>query len=66
MIPTDHQIVYKSAENLSDIKEDSVDLVVTSPPYPMIEMWDKDFSIFNPEIGNSFEAKKYAIAFESV
>ena len=26
------------------IPDESVDLVVTSPPYPMIEMWDEVFS----------------------
>ena len=28
----------------------SVDLIVTSPPYPMIEMWDATFAAMNREI----------------
>ena len=28
----------------------SIDLVVTSPPYPMIEMWDSCFAGMNPDI----------------
>ncbi|WP_429997456.1 hypothetical protein, partial [Mycoplasmopsis bovis] len=33
----------------SHIDDESVDLVITSPPYPMIKMWDEIFSasIFN-------------------
>lgn len=30
-----------------------MDLIVTSPPYPMIEMWDDIFSSLNPEIGEA-------------
>ena len=26
------------------IEDESVDLIVTSPPYPMVEMWDTIFS----------------------
>ena len=31
------------ATDLGFIDEGSVDLVITSPPYPMIEMWDDAF-----------------------
>jgi DNA modification methylase len=29
---------------MNDVGDESIDLVVTSPPYPMIEMWDEAFS----------------------
>ena len=32
-----------SATDLSIIADETVDLVVTSPPYPMIKMWDDVF-----------------------
>ncbi|HVP24342.1 MAG TPA: site-specific DNA-methyltransferase [Conexivisphaerales archaeon] len=32
------------------MKDSSVQLVVTSPPYPMIEMWDSLFGQMNPQI----------------
>lgn len=35
------------------IQNDSVDLVITSPPYPMIEMWDSLFASLNMEIHDS-------------
>ena len=37
------------------IPSKEVDLVVTSPPYPMIEMWDDVFSGQNPAIGQSLK-----------
>ena len=35
-----HETIFQSAADLSCLDSESVDLVVTSPPYPMIEMWD--------------------------
>lgn len=39
-----HRLFAKDASNMSDIPDKTVDLVVTSPPYPMIKMWDGIFS----------------------
>ncbi len=47
---TTHNILFQDARDLKEIPSGSVDLVVTSPPYPMIEMWDEMFSHQNPEI----------------
>ena len=47
---TIHKIFFQDAKNLKKIASESVDLVVTSPPYPMIEMWDDMFGSQNPEI----------------
>lgn len=33
------------------IRPESVDLVITSPPYPMISMWDAVFMDMDPQIG---------------
>lgn len=49
---------------MSEIPQDSIDLVVTSPPYPMIEMWDDLFMQLNPEIGKLLNADKGMQAFE--
>ncbi|MBQ3656159.1 MAG: site-specific DNA-methyltransferase [Bacteroidales bacterium] len=35
-----HTIYFKAAQQMSDVNDESIDIVVTSPPYPMIEMWD--------------------------
>ena len=50
---TTHNILFQDARDLKKIPSESVDLVVTSPPYPMIEMWDEMFSHQNPEIQNA-------------
>ena len=47
---TTHNILFQDSRDLKEIPSESVDLVVTSPPYPMIEMWDEMFSHQNPEI----------------
>jgi len=48
---TKHEFFIKDSRNLDNL-ETSVDLVVTSPPYPMIEMWDEIFSDMNKDIKN--------------
>lgn len=41
---TKHEIFCTDSSNLGFIEEESVHLIVTSPPYPMIEMWDGVFA----------------------
>ena len=43
---TKHVLVVGDSRDLKEIKDRKIPihLVVTSPPYPMIEMWDKQFS----------------------
>lgn len=38
---TEHRIIFSSAGKMEGLENKSIDLVVTSPPYPMIEMWDE-------------------------
>lgn len=52
---TTHSIVIGDARSMSSIEDDTVELVVTSPPYPMIEMWDEQFSEMNPKISKTLE-----------
>ena len=40
---SDHCIRFTDAKKMTDVASQSVHLVVTSPPYPMIEMWDELF-----------------------
>lgn len=35
---------------MGELAEGGVSLVITSPPYPMIEMWDESFSRMDPEV----------------
>lgn len=40
---TNHRIIFGNAINMEGVPSASVDLMATSPPYPMIEMWDEMF-----------------------
>ena len=47
---TTHNVLFQDSRDLKNIPSESVDLIVTSPPYPMIEMWDEMFGNQNPDI----------------
>ncbi len=47
---TSHRIQFCDSRDLAVIAPESIDLVVTSPPYPMIDMWDDMFCELNPAI----------------
>lgn len=49
---------------MANMSDKSVDLVVTSPPYPMIEMWDEIMCRQNIKIKKAFDNKNYQSAFE--
>ena len=61
---TTHQIYFKNANCMSMLPEASIELVVTSPPYPMIEMWDDIFAGQDSSIGKALKNKKGLLAFE--
>jgi DNA modification methylase len=51
-LKTTHRIIYgDSTGALRNLRRGSIDLVVTSPPYPMIEMWDGLFARLDPRVG---------------
>lgn len=45
-----HRIIFGNAQRMEMLASSSVNLIVTSPPYPMIEMWDATFAAMNREI----------------
>jgi modification methylase len=61
---TTHQIFMKNAQNMEYLPNESIDLVVTSPPYPMVEMWDEVFSYQNPKILKALKCTDGSTAFE--
>ena len=63
---TYHRIINTDSANLSQIDAGSVNLIVTSPPYPMIEMWDEMFISQNPEIENLISNGQGEDAFEKM
>lgn len=59
-----HKILVADARQLSVVDDESVELIVTSPPYPMIEMWDDVFAKLNPSIGDAFRENDGLRAFK--
>lgn len=60
---TNHSIYIGASQRMSQIEDVSIDLVVTSPPYPMIEMWDDIMAKQNPKILSALKNEP-EIAFE--
>jgi DNA modification methylase len=61
---TTHKIFFKNAKSMRVIPDSSVHLVVTSPPYPMIEMWDDMFVGQNKGILKALKSSDGVKAFE--
>ncbi|MDD2189341.1 MAG: DNA methyltransferase, partial [Eubacteriales bacterium] len=52
---TKHEILIGNSNDISGIADKSVNLIITSPPYPMIKMWDAMFSQQDPQIAEDLE-----------
>lgn len=63
---TTHKLINTNANNMYMIPNRSIHLIVTSPPYPMIEMWDEIFKAQNPEVKNAFNKQDYNAAFNEM
>ena len=47
---TEHKIILGNSQTMPELADGSVQLMVTSPPYPMIQMWDDLFAKADPKI----------------
>ncbi|WP_049928441.1 DNA-methyltransferase [Halopiger goleimassiliensis] len=63
---TTHRVFVGDSRRLSDVDDESVELVVTSPPYPMIEMWDELFAELDPAVADALEDGDGTAAFEAM
>jgi DNA modification methylase len=63
-IKTEHNIIYENAAKMEHIADKSVDLIVTSPPYPMIQMWDEIFSSQNKKIAHALSDGEGMLSFD--
>jgi DNA modification methylase len=61
---TIHRIFFQNSKDLKTLPNESIDLVVTSPPYPMIKMWDAVFARLNPAIRKALTDQRRMAAFE--
>jgi len=53
-LKTSHKVVFGDSRNMKELRDKSVHLVVTSPPYPMIEIWDNQFRMLDKRIEESW------------
>jgi modification methylase len=60
---TNHKIIFGNSAKMTDLSDNSIDLMITSPPYPMIEMWDSLFESLNEKINYSLEKGDVSQAF---
>jgi len=61
---TDHRLIFSDSKNMDTIRSESIDLIVTSPPYPMIQMWDEMFCQQNPSVAAALKKGDGSKAFE--
>jgi DNA modification methylase len=61
---TTHKFIFENSKKMGAIPTASVHLAVTSPPYPMIEMWDDMFKQQNDKIATALKHQKGIEAFE--
>jgi len=62
---TRHRVVVGNARDIA-LPDDSVELVVTSPPYPMIEMWDDAFAAQSSAVAEALDAGDGERAYEAM
>ena len=61
---TSHRAHFSDSRCMRQLADRSAALVVTSPPYPMIEMWDPLFAARHPAVGAALDAADGLQAFE--
>jgi len=61
---TRHQICFADSREMAAVPDGSVSLVVTSPPYPMIELWDAQFGAADTDIADALSNEEGFRAFD--
>ncbi len=54
-MPTQHKIVFGNSQQMPELEDGSIHLMVTSPPYPMIAMWDETFCRIDQKIADLWQ-----------
>ncbi|MED5369558.1 MAG: site-specific DNA-methyltransferase [Myxococcota bacterium] len=63
---TTHRLLLGDARELAGVDPGSVQLVLTSPPYPMVQMWDPAFGAMDPRIQQHLADADGLAAFEAM
>lgn len=61
---TETKVHYSDSSDMKKVQDESVQLVVTSPPYPMIDMWDDQFGEQNSGISVALDREDGQEAFD--
>ncbi|NLE05689.1 MAG: site-specific DNA-methyltransferase [Crenarchaeota archaeon] len=65
-ISTLHQVIFGSSQQMPEVADASIHLMLTSPPYPMIQMWDQTFAQTDLEIAKLFKKLDVACSEEVI
>lgn len=60
---TTAKLICGPAQSMAGIADESVDLIVTSPPYPMVEMWDESLALQDARIAEQLSCGNGQAAF---
>ncbi|HSO63202.1 MAG TPA: site-specific DNA-methyltransferase [Desulfobacterales bacterium] len=63
---TTHRVYFENSERMPALPAGSVDLIVTSPPYPMIEMWDGLFTRLSQAARDALTQQQGFAAFDAM
>ena len=63
---TGHRVVVGDARDMASLDDESVELVVTSPPYPMVEMWDDLFADLDSTVTDRLDSGDGRAAFDAM
>jgi DNA modification methylase len=63
---TEHKSIFSDSRYMKELSDESIDLMVTSPPYPMIGMWDDMFSQQSSTVKKNLSKGDGFGAFESM
>lgn len=65
LMRTTHILFFHPAQDMSVIADASVNEIITSPPYPMIEMWDEILASQNASFADAMKDGAVDVAFEA-
>ncbi len=63
---TTHNFHFSDSRDIGTVDNDSIDLAVTSPPDPVMEMWDDLFVTLNPDISDVLSDLNGRLAFSKM
>lgn len=63
---TNHRVIDGDARDLEAVSDRSAHLVVTSPPYPLVAMWDPAFRAMSPTAAAALDQDDGSTAFDAM